>query len=132
MPMGAKPLEPSQIESIRRWIEEGAAWPEETTTNKTEDRKHRAFIAPRRPSLPRTANQKWTKNAVDRFVLARLDREKLQPSPEADRVTLLRRLSLDLIGLPPTIEEVDAFLGGAHRFASQVVVPSALSFSMMP
>src|SRR5687767_8745391 len=72
MPMGAKPLEPSQIESIRRWIEEGAAWPEETTTNKTEDRKHWAFIAPRRPSLPRTANQKWTKNAVDRFVLARL------------------------------------------------------------
>src|SRR5215475_16860 len=72
--------------------------------------KHWAFIAPARPALPQVKNGSWVKTPIDRFILARLEKEGLTPQPEADRVTLLRRLSLDLIGLPPTVAEVDAFL----------------------
>src|SRR4051794_5333165 len=71
---------------------------------------HWAFRAPVRPGLPPVRNDRWVRNAIDRFVLAKLEKEGLTPSREADRVTLIRRLSLDLIGLPPTIQEVDAFL----------------------
>jgi hypothetical protein len=109
MPMGGKPLEASQISTIREWIDEGAKWPDAAITQAPE-KKHWAFIPPQRPELPVVRNEAWSKNPIDRFILARLEKEKLAPSPEADRVTLLRRLSLDLIGLPPTIEEVDAFL----------------------
>lgn len=71
---------------------------------------HWAFKAPVRPVIPETKDRKWSRTPVDAFVLARLEKEGLKPSPEADRVTLLRRLSLDLIGLPPTIGETEAFL----------------------
>lgn len=94
-----KKLTAQQIELVRRWIEQGAKWSE-----------HWAFVAPVRPALPPVADSTWTRHAIDRFVLAKLQAESLKPSPEADRVTLLRRLSLDLIGLPPTIQEVDAVL----------------------
>jgi hypothetical protein len=69
-----------------------------------------SFKPPVLPTLPQVKNQTWPRNAIDRFILARLEAEGLTPSPEADRTTLIRRLSLDLIGLPPTIKEVDAFL----------------------
>ncbi len=72
--------------------------------------KHWAFVAPVRPPLPEVKSKAWIRNPIDRFILARLEKENLQPSAQADRVTLLRRLSLDLTGLPPTPEEVDAFL----------------------
>lgn len=76
-----------------------------------EDRpEHWAFKPPTRPALPTVKDQAWPRNPVDRFVLARLEAEGMGPSPEADRVTLIRRLGLDLVGLPPTPEEVDAFL----------------------
>ena len=94
-----KKLTARQIETLRRWIKQGAPWA-----------KHWAFIAPRRPKLPPVKNTKWVRNPIDAFVLARMETQGLAPSPPVDRVTLLRRLSLDLIGLPPTIEEVDAFL----------------------
>jgi len=71
---------------------------------------HWAFVAPVRPAVPKVARESWVRTPIDRFVLARLEKEGLAPSPEADRVTLLRRLSLDLIGLPPTPGEIDAFL----------------------
>jgi hypothetical protein len=73
-------------------------------------KKHWAFVKPERPPLPEVKNGSWVRTPIDRFVLARLEKEGQTPQPEADRVTLLRRLSLDLIGLPPTIAEVDAFL----------------------
>src|SRR5262245_46615942 len=72
--------------------------------------RHWAFVRPARPASPQVKNKSWLRTPIDQFVLARLEREGLTPSPEADRVTLLRRLSLDLIGLPPTVAEVDAFL----------------------
>ncbi len=96
-----KTVTPEQIALVRRWINEGAKWSG-----------HWAFTPPKRPALP-TPDESlaaWVRNPIDLFVRARLKHEGLSPSPEADRTTLLRRLSLDLIGLPPRIAEVDAFL----------------------
>jgi hypothetical protein len=92
-------LNPKQVQLIKEWIDEGAKW--ET---------HWAFSAPVRPTVPPSKDLAWVKNPIDNFVLARLDAEGLKPSPEADRITLLRRVTFDLTGLPPTPEEVAAFL----------------------
>ena len=109
MPMGGNLADP-QIAAIKAWIDSGANWPANTVISAQPQTKHWAFVAPKRPVPPIVANSKWPVNEIDRFILAKLDAEKLQPSPEADKITLLRRASLDLIGLPPTPEEVDAFL----------------------
>jgi hypothetical protein len=92
-------LTETQIATVRKWIEQGAKW-----------QRHWAFVPPQRPAMPAVHNEKWARNPIDRLVLARLEREQLKPSAEADRATLLRRLSFDLTGLPPTTAEVDAFL----------------------
>ena len=98
-PQAGTTLKEAQVAVIRKWIEQGAKW-----------ERHWSFLPPQRPALPAVLNAKWARNPIDRFVLARLEKEGLKPSPEADRATLLRRLSFDLIGLPPTTAEVDAFL----------------------
>src|SRR5262245_53385869 len=119
MPLGKEPLKPEQIATIKAWIDQGAEWPEgEGEKGREGDKekddsaivRHWAYVKPVRPTLPEVKSNAWVKTPIDRFVLARLEKEGLTPSPEADRVTLLRRLSLDLIGLPPTVAEVDAFL----------------------
>lgn len=102
MPMGGK-LDAASIEKIRQWIDSGAQWPDGASV---QVKRHWAFVPPQRPALPPVD----AKNPVDAFVIARLEREGLKPSPEADRTTLLRRASLDVIGLPPTPEEIDAFV----------------------
>jgi len=104
MPMNSDPLPPDKIEIVRRWIDAGAVWPDTAAAT------HWAFIPPVRPAVPSPSRMDWVRNPIDAFVIARLDQESLRPSPEADRATLLRRLSLDLIGLPPTPAELDAFL----------------------
>ncbi len=109
MPLGREALSAAQIELLKRWIDEGANWPE-TASVEGGVKKHWAFVAPIRPAVPNVKNKAWTRNPIDNFILAKLEQENLVPSPEADKITLLRRLSLDLIGLPPTPEEVDAFL----------------------
>ncbi|HWF17750.1 MAG TPA: DUF1549 and DUF1553 domain-containing protein [Verrucomicrobiae bacterium] len=88
---------------------------------------HWAFKAPVRPALPKVRDSKWGRTPVDTFVLAKLEREKLRPSKEAGKATLLRRLSLDLIGLPPTIEEMDAFLADKNPDAWQKQVERLLA-----
>jgi len=98
MPQDADPLSKEQIELIGKWIDEGAVW--ET---------HWSFQAPEVQEIPDVTSN-WTINNIDAFILDRLEQEGLSPQPEADRETLVRRLSLDLIGLPPTPEEVDKFL----------------------
>lgn len=108
MPPKGEKLSPEQVGILRAWIDQGAQWPDELSGAKQEV--HWAFKAPEKPSVPEPKNAAWARNEIDRFVLARMEKEGFQPSLEADRVTLLRRLSLDLIGLPPSIEEVDAFL----------------------
>ena len=117
MPMKGEALKPDQVALIRRWIDEGANWPEDNQSairNHPQERaaikQHWAFVKPARPALPEVNDKTWVKTPIDRFILARLEKEGLRPSPEAGRVALLRRLSLDLIGLPPTVAEVDAFL----------------------
>lgn len=107
-----------QVALLRAWIDQGAKWPDgmkilAEAASKIEEKKpepkinpdHWSFKAPIKPPVPN-----GSANAIDAFILARLEKEKLKPSPEADKITLLRRLSLDLVGLPPSIEEVDAFL----------------------
>jgi mono/diheme cytochrome c family protein len=121
MPLGGEPLKPEQIELIRRWIDEGAVWPDAASAA-TQVKRHWAFVAPARPARAEVKNRAWVRTPVDSFVLARLEREGLKPSEEADPVTLLRRLSLDLTGLPPTPEEVGAFLKdtGKNAYEKQV------------
>jgi len=94
-----KQLAPGEIELIRRWVAEGARWTE-----------HWSLVPPIRAPVPAVHSPGWPHNPVDSFILARLEREGLTPSSEADRRTLARRLSFDLLGLPPSIEDVEAFL----------------------
>lgn len=95
----ARQLSPAQIVTLQRWIAEGARW-----------QSHWSFVPPVRPNRPAVRNAQWPHNAIDAFVLARLEAEGLAPAPEADKPTLLRRVTFDLTGLPPTPAEVDAFL----------------------
>jgi len=108
---GRKPLATNQVAYLRAWIDSGAPWPEESqiANRKSQIPKHWAFIPPV-PAIPEVRNHRWVRNPIDAFVLARLEAEHIKPSPEANRVTLIRRLSLDLLGLPPTPDEVHAFL----------------------
>lgn len=119
-PDAHKQLKPEQRELIRRWIAEGAVW-----------QGHWAFIAPVRPQPPvvkdPAKNQAWTKNPIDRFVLAKLDAAGLAPAPEADRAVLCRRVYLDLTGLPPTPEEVQAFLNDKSADAYEKLVDKLLA-----
>lgn len=96
---GKSRLTDDQAALLRLWIEAGAPY---------ED--HWAFVPPVRPPLPRVAHPEWVRNPIDHFILQRLEAAGLEPSPEADRATLLRRVFLDLTGLPPTLDELDAFL----------------------
>lgn len=113
MPMGGK-LSSEQINILKSWIDAGAEWPDSASAKDANIKKHWAFQPPQRPQPPVTPGATWARNDIDRFVLAKLTSESLKPSAEADRTTLLRRLSLDLIGLPPSASEVDAFVKDAR------------------
>jgi hypothetical protein len=110
-PKSGKSLTQAERDRLKAWIEAGAPY-----------QRHWAFVPPTRPDVPKAGDPSWVKSPIDAFILARHDSEGLKPSPQADRVTLLRRLSLDLIGLPPTIAEVDAFLADSSddAYARQV------------
>ncbi|HEX4950653.1 MAG TPA: DUF1549 domain-containing protein, partial [Blastocatellia bacterium] len=112
MPLNRPALSTAQIQLLQRWIDEGATWSDEAQISnlKSQPTRHWAFVPPVRSTIPTVKNKAWVRNPIDAFILAKLDQENLTPSPEADKITLLRRLSLDLIGLPPTPDEVDAFL----------------------
>src|SRR5262245_173722 len=108
MPPKGDRLTAEQISLLRAWIDQGAEWPEGGAAR--DSKAHWAFKAPVRPPLPKVSNPAWVRTPIDAFILARLEKEGLKPSRQADKITLLRRLHLDLIGLPPTTAEVDAFL----------------------
>lgn len=123
MPKGRSPLSPEEIETLRRWIDEGAEWPED-------DGKPRPFWAyrrPERPPLPRVADASWPRRPLDFFVLERLERAGLRPAPEAPPEVLLRRVHLDLTGIPPTPEEAAAFLRDPSPEAYERVVDRLLA-----
>ncbi len=105
MPAIGDPLSPRQIDLLQRWIDQGAEWPDSD-----ESPAHWAYRPPIQVAPPEVATPAWPINAIDRFVLARLEQQGLSPSPAADRALLIRRLSLDLIGLPPAPRDVDAFV----------------------
>jgi mono/diheme cytochrome c family protein len=124
-PKGAVP--PEQIAILKRWIDEGAKGPAaEEATGGGRATSHWSFQPVKRPALPPTKNTDWARNGIDHFVLARLEKEGIAPSPEADKVTLIRRLTLDLTGLPPTPEEVDAFLADRSPDAYDALVERLL------
>ena len=113
-----KILSPEQIDLLKRWVAEGAEY-----------QGHWAFLPVERPTVPKHENDKWSRSAIDHFILARLEKEKLQPSAEANKRTLVRRLSLDLTGLPPTPAEVVAFLADDSPDAYEKVVDRLLASS---
>jgi hypothetical protein len=147
MPYKEPPLEAAEIAAIRAWIDAGAPGPAEakaeataTTTaapakaeakagaaTDTPAPKHWAYVKPLRPELPAVERKEWVKTPIDAFVLARLEHEGLEPSPEAAREILLRRVTLDLTGLPPTPAEIDAFLADTSADAYEKVVDRLLA-----
>ena len=127
MPKKGDRLSAEQIGLLRAWIDQGAIWPDSASVKVQDKRNHWAFKAPTRPSPPIVKQKNWVQNPIDAFVLARLEREKFKPSPVAERSTLIRRLSLDLIGLPPTIKEVEDFVADRSPDAYQRVVERFLA-----
>ena len=126
MPPEGDPLSAEQLGLLRAWIEQGAKWPPAADVA-VAGSEHWAYRKPQRLEPPTVKATTWPRNAIDHFVLSRLEREGLSPSPEADRATLLRRVSLDLIGLPPTIEEVDAFVADTRADAYEQAVERLLA-----
>lgn len=127
MPPKGEKLTDVQIGLLRAWIDQGANWPESGPVASDRGRSHWAFKAPVRPAVPSVHNQSWPRNPIDNFVLARLEKENLAPSPEAEPVALIRRLKLDLTGLPPSLSELDGFLADKSSGAYERLVEKVLA-----
>ena len=115
-PSSGHKLTKAQIDLLKRWVDEGAQWG-----------LHWSFVTPQRPTLPKVNNTSWPRNPIDYFVLARFEQEGLKPSSEADKALLLRRVTLDLTGLPPTQNELDEFLADAAPNAYEKAVDRLLT-----
>lgn len=115
-PSSHKVLSAEQKDLLKRWIAAGATYQE-----------HWSLLAPTRPEIPKVKSSRWVKNPIDAFVLAKLEEKGLKPAPEADRRTLARRLSLDLIGLPPKPEEVEAFVNDKSPDAYEKLVDKLMA-----
>ena len=123
-----KPLLADEVDVLAEWIRRGAFWPDESTTLTTDAAaKHWAFQPIASPSVPRSTDDDWSNTPLDRFVHAQLGESGLLPSPSADNRTLLRRVSFDLIGLPPTPDELEEFLADDRPDAFERVVDRLLS-----
>ena len=138
MPKGGK-LKPQELAALTDWIKMGAPWPETAQTIPVlkskqfaitpEQRKFWSFQPLREPEPPQIKEKSWAKTNIDRFVLAKLESEGLKPVAAADRRTLIRRATLDVIGLPPTPEEIDAFVADKSPRAFEKVVDRLLWIS---
>jgi mono/diheme cytochrome c family protein len=115
-PEAHKTLKPEQIALLREWVKQGAVYEE-----------HWSFIAPKPQAVPEVKQKEWVRNAIDNFILDRLEKEGLKPSPEADKRSLIRRVTYDLTGLPPTPEEVEAFIADNSPDAYEKVVDRLLA-----
>jgi mono/diheme cytochrome c family protein len=115
-PEAHRTLKPEQVALLRRWVKEGAVY-----------EAHWSFIEPKRLTIPETKNRQWTRNPVDSFILSRLEKEGLAPAEEADRPTLVRRVTYDLTGMPPSPQEVAAFVGDGSADAYEKVVDRLLA-----
>lgn len=110
-----KSLKPEEIELLKQWVASGAEWSE-----------HWAFITPTKPALPKVQNKEWCETPIDYFILNRLEQEKLKPNGQAAKESLIRRVTFDLTGLPPTLLEIDAFLADTSSGAFEKVVDRLL------
>ena len=114
-PKSGRQLSATQIKLLKQWIEQGAKW-----------QSHWAFQTPERPPVPKVRKSSWPRNPLDHFILARLELERLSPAPEAAKLTLIRRVTLDLTGLPPSPKEVDTFLADTSTDAYEKLVDRLL------
>ncbi|HEY2586419.1 MAG TPA: DUF1553 domain-containing protein [Tepidisphaeraceae bacterium] len=121
MPPKGNRLSAKQVDLLVRWVKQGARWPD-GVDHPSAALTHWSFTPPKRPAIPAVKDSSWVRNPIDNFVLAKLEKEGLKPSPEADRYTLIRRLSFDLIGLPPTREEVQEFVNDRSPNAYEKLV----------
>jgi hypothetical protein len=111
-----KPLSPKEIELLKRWIAQGAPYAQ-----------HWAYVKPQRPTVPEVSDKNWPINPIDNFILARLNKEGLRPTAEADRYALARRVAIDLTGLPPTIAEAERFVNDTKPDAYERYVDRMLA-----
>src|SRR5690606_14198752 len=116
MPYKEDPLSKEEIDLLSEWIAQGAEWGD-----------HWAYVPPEDPPIPQPDNAAWPKNPIDNFILAKLEENGLEPSPEADKVTLIRRVYLDLIGIPTTLENVQAIVADSNPEAYEKVVDELLA-----
>ena len=120
------PLTAEQIALLRAWIDQGASWPDSTAGSATQS-SHWSFQPIASPQVPTQQEAAWIRNPIDAFILLRLEAEGIQPADEASRETLMRRVYLDLLGLPPTPQELNAFLNDSRGDAYERMVERALS-----
>jgi mono/diheme cytochrome c family protein len=115
-PSSNKSLTPREIELLQQWVQQGADY-----------KLHWSYVKPQRPELPAVQDRNWVRNGIDHFILHRLEQAGLKPAAEADRTTLIRRLTLDLTGLPPTVREVDQFVNDPDPNAYELAVDRLLA-----
>ncbi len=127
MPPKGPPLDAARVAVLRAWIDAGAPAPADEVAAAAAASKHWSFQPIVRPAEPAVKDAAWVRNPIDRFILARLEKEGVAPSPEADRATLIRRLSLDLLGLPPSPKEVDEFIADPAPDAYEKLVDRLLA-----
>ena len=126
MPPDSKGLPAEQVAILRAWIDQGANWPDASDEGGATKTDHWAYQPIVRPEVPQPADAAWVRNPIDAFVLARLETAGIKPSPDADRYTLIRRLSIDLLGLPPSIDDVHAFVADESPEAYEKLVDRLL------
>ncbi|MFZ4507905.1 MAG: DUF1549 domain-containing protein, partial [Fimbriimonas sp.] len=126
MPPAGK-LPGAELAALTAWSKAGAPWPAKTPPKTKEKGTFWAFVPPKPPVLPEVKTKSWAQNPIDRFILAKLEANGLKPSPVADRRTLIRRVTFDLTGLPPTPQEIDAFLADKQPKAFERVIDRLLA-----
>ena len=127
MPPDGDILSKDEVGLLRAWIDQGAKWSPGSAGDAQRNATHWSFRPIQRPQFPKTKSENWIRNPIDRFILAKLESRKIAPAPEADRRTLIRRLSLDLLGLPPTPAEIAAFLKDDRPDAYELLVDKLLA-----
>jgi hypothetical protein len=127
MPLESEALPADKIDTIRRWISAGAQWPDGIGVNTQQVERHWAYVVPERPKLPQVKNRDWPQNPIDLFVLQKLETQGLVPSAPVERRRLIRRVFLDLIGYPPTYEQVQQFVTNNHPEAYEQMVEELLA-----
>ena len=127
MPPRGERLTPREVDVLRAWIDQGASWPEADRSDVGLKTDHWSLQPVRKPPLATIENDAWGRSPIDTFVLARLKAAGLEPAPEADRQTLIRRLNFDLLGLPPSPEEIDGFVHDEHPRAYEKLVDRLLA-----